>query len=69
MPLFRVTYDRWFRDRDENWDFADDEEFVHATSAQHAVSMVTAGSRRISNCVAVLATEADRQRYLADVLD
>lgn len=68
MDLFKVTYDRWFRDRQQNWDFSQEEDFVFAENSEHAINIITRSNSkfiRTSSASARLATMDEKDRYRA----
>jgi hypothetical protein len=67
MPLFRVTYDRWFRTREQNWDFREEEDLFHAASAEDAIASVRNGPSRVSRVAARAATQAEQDRHDEEV--
>jgi phage anti-repressor protein len=72
MNLFKVTYDRWFRDRQQNWDFLQEEDFVFAENSEHAINMITRNHGKLtrpSSAQVRLATVDEKDRYLAIMED
>jgi hypothetical protein len=63
MNLYRVSYSRWFLDKQQNWDLMDEVDYVHAVSEDNAREYIMQRNSRVStsHIVVKLLSEEERE--------